>query len=175
MGRLHRQNWVFLLRTARAQAIKKDPAFQIGGVNAGLMGNCWWPNSDNENVRAKRACWFQAGNRMAIIIDGYIYIYSHDGSFNWLRVCTKLSKITFFFIQLRQAWIFQCMFEKVTRSLRTFKSKWNIYETFLFLITRSFISYFIIFLKVFCTEKNAKYLSILIFGMEQVFDHFSRN
>lgn len=34
------------------------------------------------------------------------------------------------------------------------------------------MGYLIIFLKVFCTEKNAKYLTILIFGMEQVFDNF---
>lgn len=55
------------------------------------------------------------------------------------------------------------MYEKVTRSLSTFKSKWNFtYEISRFLITQFFMTYLIIFLKVFYTEKNAKYLSTLI-------------
>lgn len=42
----------FFLFLRGKPGLLKDSASRIGGVNAGLMGNFWWPGNDNENAGA---------------------------------------------------------------------------------------------------------------------------
>lgn len=48
---LHRRNRFFFFLRGKP-GLLKDFASRIGGVNAGLMGNFWWPGNDNGNVGA---------------------------------------------------------------------------------------------------------------------------